>query len=70
MNDATREYGQASHVELEELKERAQEYAAIARERLTEGNDLIRNYVIREPVKAVGIAFGVGVLLGLWLKRR
>ena len=54
----------------EELKEKALEYAAAARERLTEGSDRIKQYVVKEPARALGIALGVGVLLGWLIKRR
>jgi len=54
----------------EELREAALEYAATARERLTEGNERIKSYVAKEPVRALGIALGVGVLLGWLIKRR
>jgi len=54
----------------EELREAALEYAATARERLAEGNEMVRGYVSKEPVRALGIALGVGVLLGWLIKRR
>lgn len=54
----------------EELKERALEYAAVARERLAEGSDRLREFVVKEPTRALGIALGVGVFLGWMLKRR
>jgi len=54
----------------EELKERALEYAAAARERLAEGSDRLREFVVKEPTRALGIALGVGVFLGWMLKRR
>ncbi|WP_406697303.1 hypothetical protein V5E97_00525 [Singulisphaera sp. Ch08] len=54
----------------EELKERALEYAATARERLAEGSGMIKEYVVKEPARALGIALGVGVLLGWMIKRK
>ena len=54
----------------EELKERALEYAATAREQLAMGSERIRDYVVKEPARALGIALGVGVLLGWLIKRR
>jgi ElaB/YqjD/DUF883 family membrane-anchored ribosome-binding protein len=54
----------------EEVKERALEYAAVARERLAEGSEMVKGYVVKEPVRALGIALGVGVLLGWLIKRR
>jgi ElaB/YqjD/DUF883 family membrane-anchored ribosome-binding protein len=54
----------------EELKEKALEYAATARERLAEGSGRLREYVVKEPARAMGIALGLGVLLGWMIKRR
>jgi len=54
----------------EELREKALEYAATARERLAQGTDMLRDYVVKEPARAVGIALGVGVVLGWLIKRR
>ena len=53
----------------EEMKERALEYAATAREQLSMGSERIRDYVVKEP-RRLGIARGVGVLLGWLIKRR
>lgn len=54
----------------EQLKETALEYAANARERLTEGSERVKEYIVKEPARALGIALGVGVLLGWMIKRR
>ena len=54
----------------EELKEKALDFAASARERLAEGREMIKSYVIKEPARALGIALGLGVLLGWLIKRR
>ena len=56
--------------QLDDLKEQAMVYAAAARERLAEGREQVRDYIVREPVRALGIALGVGVLLGWLIKRR
>jgi ElaB/YqjD/DUF883 family membrane-anchored ribosome-binding protein len=53
-----------------QFRETALDLAAGARERLSEGTDLVRNYVIRNPARALGIALGMGVLLGWLIKRR
>src|SRR5271166_1175661 len=55
--------------QLEEIRAMARQDVAVARERLAEGRDMVRGYVAREPVKALGIALGIGVILG-WLIRR
>ena len=54
----------------DELKERALEYAASARELLSEGTDKVKSYVVKEPARALGVALGLGVLLGWLIKRR
>jgi len=56
--------------QVEHLRETALDLAANARERLSEGTDLVRNYVIRQPARALGIALGMGILLGWLIKRR
>jgi hypothetical protein len=52
------------------MKELALEAAATAKESLARGTDAIRAYIVREPVRALGLALGVGVLLGWVIKRR
>ena len=54
----------------DELKEKALEYAATAREMLSEGTDNVNHYVVKEPARALGVALGLGVLLGWLIKRR
>jgi len=56
--------------ELDALKEQALVYAATARERLAEGQAKLREFVVNQPERALGIAVGVGVLLGWLTKRR
>ncbi len=53
-----------------EFKEKALDAAAVARERWTEGTGLIRNFIIEKPAQALGIALGMGVVLGWLIKRR
>ena len=53
-----------------ELTELALRYAATARERIAEASDQVKAYVVREPLRALGIALGVGVLIGWIIKRR
>ena len=55
--------------QLDEIKAMARQDVAVARERLAEGRAIVSDYVLREPVKALGIALCVGVVLG-WLIRR
>ena len=54
----------------EQLKEKALELAAVAREQITHGGETIRDYTIKQPAKALGLALGMGVLLGWLIKRR
>jgi hypothetical protein len=54
----------------EQIKEKALELAATARERLAQGGDAVREFTIRQPARALGLALGMGVLLGWLIKRR
>jgi ElaB/YqjD/DUF883 family membrane-anchored ribosome-binding protein len=54
----------------EALKEQTLELAAVAREKLAGGGAWVKDYATKEPVKALGIALGVGVFLGWLIKRR
>jgi len=70
MIDRIQDVGSSSELQLDQLKEQALIYAATARERLAEGREQIREYIVNEPARALGIALGVGVLLGWLIKRR
>ncbi len=70
MIDRVQEMGTEWGAQAEQLKERALQYTAVARERLTEGGERIKNYTVKEPVRALGIALGLGVLVGWLIKRR
>ncbi len=54
----------------EEMKARALEYALSARARLGEGTGFVKDYVNKQPARALGIALGLGVVLGWLIKRR
>lgn len=54
----------------EELKAQALEYAEVARARFSEGGNLVKDYVTKQPARALGIALGLGVVLGWLIKRR
>jgi len=54
----------------EELKARAMEIASTAGARFSEGNAFVKDYVKRQPARALGIALGLGVVLGWLIKRR
>jgi ElaB/YqjD/DUF883 family membrane-anchored ribosome-binding protein len=55
---------------LGQFTEQAEIIAAAARERLALGRDRVRAFIVDEPARALGIALGVGVLLGWLIKRR
>ncbi len=54
----------------EELKAQALEYAVTAQAKFSEGSELLKTYVTKQPARALGIALGVGVVLGWLIKRR
>jgi len=54
----------------EAAKEKALDLAAAARERLAQGSDAIKTYTLEQPARALGLALGMGVLLGWLIKRR
>jgi ElaB/YqjD/DUF883 family membrane-anchored ribosome-binding protein len=56
--------------QVDEVKEKALEFAATAREQLSGGGKLLRDYIVKEPTRALGIALGMGVILGWLIKRR
>lgn len=55
--------------QLDDIKAMAHQDVAVARERLAEGTEIVRDYLVREPVKALGIALCIGVALGWLIKR-
>ena len=54
----------------EALKEKALDVAAAAREQLALGTEKVREFTVRKPAQALGVALGMGVLLGWLIKRR
>jgi ElaB/YqjD/DUF883 family membrane-anchored ribosome-binding protein len=54
----------------EQMKEKALDVTAIARERFEQGSRALREYTIQQPARALGLALGMGVLLGWLIKRR
>ena len=51
-------------------KNQALEVMATARETVTNGSRTIKDYISKQPARAIGIALGMGVLLGWLIKRR
>jgi ElaB/YqjD/DUF883 family membrane-anchored ribosome-binding protein len=61
---------QAAGPTAEGLAKVAPGYAASVRQRIAEESGRLKDYVAREPVRALGLALGVGVLIGWYVKRR
>ena len=59
-----------SGLAVDDIKEKALEFAATARERFSGGHQLVRDYIVKEPTRALGVAVGMGVILGWLIKRR
>lgn len=55
--------------QLKDIRAMAHQDMAVARERLSEGRAILREYLVREPVKVLGITLCIGAALG-WLIRR
>ena len=55
--------------QLEDIKAMGRQDVAFARERFADGTEMMRDFLVKEPVKALGITLCVGVALG-WLLRR
>jgi len=70
MNDRVQVTRSEFTPQLEEIRAMARQDVAAARERLAEGRAIVRDYLVREPVKALGIAVCVGVILGWLITRR
>jgi ElaB/YqjD/DUF883 family membrane-anchored ribosome-binding protein len=54
----------------QELAGLALQCAAIAGSRIGDMKERIKDYASREPMRALGIAFGVGLAIGWCIKRR
>ena len=52
------------------IKDRALEFAATAREQVSGRTRGLREYIINEPTRALGIALVLGVVMGWLIKRR
>jgi len=70
MIDRIQEPSGVSAPGLDDIKEQALNAWAVARERLTRSGQVIRDYTHEQPVRALGVALGVGVFLGWLIKRR
>jgi ElaB/YqjD/DUF883 family membrane-anchored ribosome-binding protein len=70
MMDRARDTERDLDIQARMLTEQMLQYAAAACGRLAEGGGRVREYVVKEPARALGIALGVGVLIGWSIKRR
>ncbi len=55
---------------VEDLKESALDVAATVRETVSRAGQSIKEFTIRQPAQALGLALGMGVFLGWIIKRR
>jgi len=70
MVDHSQDSGSGLGVRADDVKERALDFAATAREQFSGATGSLRGYIVKEPTRALGIALGMGVLLGWLIKRR
>ena len=70
MIDETRDPESVLGGRVDDLKERALEFAATAREQFSGATRSLKDYIVKEPKRALGFAMGMGVLLGWLIKRR
>jgi len=59
----------AAREQVQGLRDQANEYYEQGRQRVTEVEDSIETYVKEQPIKALLIAAGAGLLLGILWKR-
>jgi ElaB/YqjD/DUF883 family membrane-anchored ribosome-binding protein len=57
-------------VQVDDVKEKVLELTATAREQMSVGAHFLRESIVKQPVRALGIALGMGVILGWLIKRR
>ncbi len=55
---------------VDQIKEKALEFATVAREQFSHGGESLRTFTLKQPARALGIALGMGVLVGWLIKRR
>jgi len=54
----------------EHWREEALDLGTAAREQIAQGSRVIREYTLKKPATALGMALGIGVFLGWLIKRR
>jgi len=70
MVDRTQDLESGLEARVDDAKELALELAATTREQISRGSQLLRDYIVKEPTRALAIALGMGVILGWLIKRR
>jgi ElaB/YqjD/DUF883 family membrane-anchored ribosome-binding protein len=70
MIDRIKDAGIDLNDQTEQMKEKALEVASAARERFAQGGQWVREFTIHKPAQALGVALGMGVILGWLIKRR
>jgi len=70
LRDMTGHIGEVAREQYEGLRDRASDYYEQGREKAKEWQDSVEHYIYDKPMQSLLIAAGVGVLLGLWLRRR
>lgn len=53
-----------------DYKEMALDFAANAKEQWAERSQTVREFIVNQPMRSLGIALGMGVVLGWLIKRR
>ena len=56
--------------QVDDVKQKALDLAAMASEQFSGGGKFLRDYIVKEPTRSLGIALGMGVILGWLIKRR
>jgi len=70
MVDQTQGLESGLEARVDDVKEKVLELTATAREQLSFGTQFLRDSIVKQPVRALGIALGMGVILGWLIKRR
>src|SRR5262249_23031260 len=69
MIDRLQQFESSFGPQAEQIKEQALNLAAAAKEQMALGSERVKKYIVNQPARALGIALGVGVLLGWLIKR-
>jgi ElaB/YqjD/DUF883 family membrane-anchored ribosome-binding protein len=64
------DWGLVSESPAEEIRQSAVRLTDAVRKAVENGSESIREFTTREPARALGLALGIGVILGWLIKRR